>query len=65
MIQTMWLRLFVFAASKMGFRLIVPYDEDLVVHVAISEAALLASMRNYIEEYEAEAKRRKKKALES
>ena len=61
----MWLRLFVFAAGKMGFRLISPYDKDMVIHLATSQEALLASMRDYIEDYEAETKRLKKEALGS
>jgi len=61
--QTMWLRLFVFAAGRMGFRLIIPYDKELVVHVSISETALLSSMRDYIDEHEAEMEQRRKKAF--
>jgi hypothetical protein len=49
----------------MGFRLIFPYDKDMVVHLATSQEALLASMRDYIEDHEAETKRLKKEALES
>jgi hypothetical protein len=64
-IETMWLRIFIFAAGKMGFRLIFPYDKDMVVHLATSQEALLASMRDYIEDHEAETKRLKKEALES
>ena len=64
-IETMWLRIFIFAAGKMGFRLIFPYDKDMVIHLATSREALLASMRDYIEDYEAETKRLKKEALES
>jgi len=63
LIQTMWLRLFVLAAGKMGFRLISPYEKDMVVHVAISESALLSSMRDYIAEYEVDMEQRRKKAF--
>ena len=63
LLQTMWLRLFILAASRMGFRFIFPYEKEMVVHVAVSESALLSSMRDYIEEHEAEAKQRKDKAL--
>ena len=63
LIQTMWLRLFVFAAGKMGFRFLFPYEKDMVIHVAISETALLSSMRDYIDEHEAEAEQRRKKAF--
>tara|TARA_R110002020_G_scaffold349718_1_gene563229 strand:- start:48 stop:353 length:306 start_codon:yes stop_codon:yes gene_type:complete len=59
----MWLRLFVLATRKMGFRYILPYEDDMVVHVAISEAALLASMRDYIEEHEAEQAEKKREAF--
>jgi|MDSW01.1.fsa_nt_gb hypothetical protein len=63
LIQTMWLRLFVLAASKMGFRYIIPYDEDMVVHVAESETALLASCRDYVAAHEAEQAERKREAF--
>ena len=63
LIQTMWLRLFVLAALRMGFRLTSPYEKDMVIHVAASESALLSSMRDYIAEHEAEAERRRKKAF--
>ena len=53
LLQTMWLRLFILAAGRMGFRFIFPYEKELV----------LSSMRDYIEEHEAEAKQRKDKAL--
>jgi len=62
-IQTMWLRLFVLAAGKMGFRFLFPYEKDMVIHVAISETALLSSMREFIDAHEAEAEQRRKKAF--
>ena len=59
----MWLRLFVLATRKMGFRYLLPYEDDMVIHVAISEAALLSSMRDYIEEHEAEQAEKKREAF--
>ena len=55
--------MFVFAAIRLGYSLIIPKDDDTVIHIATSEAALLTSMRLYIEEYEAEASSRKEEAL--
>ena len=65
LLHTLWVRMFVFAAIRLGYSLIIPKDDDTVIHIATSEAALLTSMRLYIEEYEAEASSRKKEALKS
>ena len=53
-----------FATVRLGYRLIVPKDDATVIYIATSETALITSMREFIEEYEAEAQHRKKEALE-
>ena len=65
LLHTLWVRMFVFATVRLGYRLIVPKDDETVIYIATSETALITSMREFIEEYEAEAQHRKKEALES